>query len=51
MKEKKTFKMKKYQKKAVDQTGNDASDQNPVFGNQQGKHLYSNFFLKSSFYK
>lgn len=41
--------MKKYQQKkkeAEDQTGNDVSDQNPVSGHQQGKHLYSNFFFK-----
>lgn len=39
--------MKKYQKKkAEDQTGNDASDQNSVSGHQQGKHFYSNFFKK-----
>lgn len=54
---KKTWKKKNIQnenyqkkkKKAEDQTGNDASDQNPVSGHQQGKHLYSNFFKKAAF--
>lgn len=45
MKEKKYSKWKSTKKKkAEDQTGNDVSDQNPVSGHQQGKHLYSNFF-------